>query len=74
MGKTFKSLIMLLLCTLLLPWPSAFAAEDEAAEDSAAEEESLSSPADEKSIIDSIVLNAKIEALIEEKGLDPKRG
>ena len=73
MGKTFKSLIMLLLCTLLLPWPSAFAAEDEAAEDSAAEEESLSSPADEKSIIDSIVLNAKIEALIEEKDLDPKR-
>lgn len=69
MRKTLRLLASLLLCALLLPgslvWATGAGGDNTA--------DSLASPADPNSIIDGTVLTSKIQKVLEERSIDPKK-
>ena len=68
MRKMPRLLAALLLCALLLPGSLAWATGD-----SGEAESSLASPTDPNSIIDGTVLTSKIQKILDERNIDPKK-
>lgn len=70
MGKTLKFLATVLICAMLLPGLTAFAAQEE---ESGEEKVKLSSGVDEDSILDDTVLTSKVESFLAEWEIDPEQ-
>ena len=70
MGKTLKFLATVLICAMLLPGLTAFAAQEE---ESGEEKVKLSSGVDEDSILDDTVLTSKVENFLAEWEIDPEQ-
>lgn len=70
MRKMLRLLASLLLCTLLLPGSLAWATGAESSGDAGT---SLASPTDPNSIIDGTVLTSKIQKILDERNIDPKK-